>query len=79
MAFYLHADLGCGPTDGLMLWMQSRTPLSLRWFKVGFDILCVVVGGLLGGSLGVGTVLSALLSGPAMCAVLNRLGGQSQT
>lgn len=74
MGFYLHADLGCGPTDGLMLWMQGHTPVSLRWFKVGFDVLCVVLGALLGGIFGVGTVLSAFLSGPAMCAVLKLLG-----
>ena len=74
MAFYLSADLGCGPTDGLMLWLQEHTPLALRWFKVGFDIFCVIAGALMGGAFGIGTVSAAFLSGPAMCVVLKLMG-----
>ena len=76
MAFYLHSDLGCGPVDGLMLYLSERAPVSLRTFKILFDVLCVIIGGLLGGSLGVGTVMAALLSGPAMCAVMKLLGDE---
>lgn len=74
MAFYLHADLGCGPVDAVMLHFSERTPISLRAFKILFDVLCVATGGLLGGSLGLGTILAALLAGPAMCAVMKLLG-----
>ena len=74
MAFYLHADLGCGPVDALMFHFSERTPISLRTFKILFDVLCVATGGLLGGSLGLGTILAAFLSGPAMCAVMKLLG-----
>ena len=74
MAFYLHADLGCGPVDALMLHFSERVPISLRAFKILFDILCVIIGGILGGTFGIGTITAALLSGPAMCAVMKLLG-----
>ncbi len=73
MAFYLHADLGCGPVDALMLHFSERSPVPLRTFKVLFDILCVIIGALLGGIFGIGTILAALLTGPAMCAVMKLL------
>lgn len=74
MACYLHSDLGCGPVDALMLHFEEKAPISLTLFKVGFDVLCVVLGALLGGVFGVGTVLAAFLSGPAMSAILRLLG-----
>ena len=57
-----------------MLWLQEHTPLALRWFKVGFDIFCVIAGALMGGAFGIGTVSAAFLSGPAMCVVLKLMG-----
>ena len=79
MAFYLHADLGCGPVDALMLHFSERTPISLRTFKVLFDILCVITGGILGGTFGPGTILAAFLTGPSMCAVMKLLGDADNT
>lgn len=69
MAFYLHADLGGGPVDAMMLWLSEKTPLSLSVFKILFDAFCVAAGWFLGGTVGVGTVIAVLLSGPVMCAV----------
>ena len=79
MAFYLHADLGCGPVDALMLHFSERTPISLRMFKILFDILCVVIGGILGGTFGLGTIIAAFLTGPSMCAVMKLLGDADDT
>lgn len=81
MAFYLHADLGSGPVDAMMLWLSEKTPLSLSIFKILFDALCVAAGWLLGGAVGWGTLIAVLLSGPAMCAAgkgLERITGVSE-
>ena len=56
-----------------MLHFSERSPVPLRTFKVLFDILCVIIGALLGGIFGIGTILAALLTGPAMCAVMKLL------
>lgn len=66
MALYLHADLGSGPVDILMLFLLEKTRLPLPVFKVLFDAFFAAAGWLLGGALGVGTILAVLLSGPAI-------------
>ena len=63
-AMYIGAQLGRGPRDGLMTGLARRTGLSLRLVRTGLEVTVVVVGLLLGGTLGLGTVLYALAIGP---------------
>lgn len=63
-ALYIGAQLGRGPRDGLMTGLARRTGLSLRLVRTGLEVTVVVIGLLLGGTLGLGTVLYALAIGP---------------
>ena len=63
-AMYIGAQLGRGPRDGLMTGLARRTGLSLRLVRTGLEVTVVVLGLLLGGTLGLGTVLYALAIGP---------------
>ncbi|MFC7495852.1 MULTISPECIES: YczE/YyaS/YitT family protein [unclassified Nocardioides] len=63
-AMYIGAQLGRGPRDGLMTGLARRTGRSLRLVRTGLEVTVVVVGLLLGGTLGLGTVLYALAIGP---------------
>ncbi|WP_036491079.1 MULTISPECIES: membrane protein YczE [Nocardioides] len=63
-ALYIGAQFGRGPRDGLMTGLARRTGLSLRLVRTGLEVLVVVLGLALGGVLGVGTVLYAVLIGP---------------
>ena len=63
-AMYIGAQLGRGPRDGLMTGLARRTGLSLRLVRTGLEITVVIIGLLLGGTLGLGTVLYALAIGP---------------
>jgi uncharacterized membrane protein YczE len=63
-ALYIGAQLGRGPRDGLMTGLARRTGLSLRLVRTGLEVAVVVIGLLLGGVLGVGTVVYALAIGP---------------
>lgn len=63
-ALYIGAQLGRGPRDGLMTGLSRRTGLSLRLVRTGLEVAVVVIGLLLGGVLGVGTVAYALAIGP---------------
>ena len=63
-ALYIGAQLGRGPRDGLMTGLARRTGLSLRLVRTGLEVTVVVIGLLLGGVLGVGTVVYALAIGP---------------
>jgi uncharacterized membrane protein YczE len=63
-AMYIGAQLGRGPRDGLMTGFARRTGLSLRLVRTLLEITVVVIGLLLGGVAGLGTVLYALAIGP---------------
>ncbi|WNI25938.1 hypothetical protein [Streptomyces sp. ITFR-16] len=61
---YITARFGPGPRDGLMTGLHARTGRSVRLVRTAIEVAVVVTGFLLGGSLGVGTVLYALAIGP---------------
>src|SRR4029078_6194437 len=61
---YVGAGLGPGPRDGLMTGLVVRTGLSVRLIRTGIEATVLTVGWLLGGTVGVGTVLYAFGIGP---------------
>ncbi|MDT9686267.1 hypothetical protein RND61_29985 [Streptomyces sp. TRM76323] len=61
---YIAARFGPGPRDGLMTGLHRLTGRSIRLIRTSLEIGVVAAGFLLGGSLGVGTVLYALAIGP---------------
>jgi uncharacterized membrane protein YczE len=63
-AMYIGAQFGRGPRDGLMTGLVRRTGLSIRLVRTGLEVTVVVLGLLLGGPLGLGTVIFALTIGP---------------
>lgn len=69
-AAYIGAQLGRGPRDGLMTGLHRRTGWSLRLVRTGLEITVVLIGLLLGGVLGAGTVVFALAIGPITQALL---------
>ncbi|MGH8556980.1 MAG: YczE/YyaS/YitT family protein [Methylococcales bacterium] len=65
-AIYIGVDAGAGPRDSLMLAVHRTTKLSIRHGRAIIETIVVAVGWLLGGPLGVGTVIFAVLIGPAV-------------
>ena len=63
-ALYIGSQFGRGPRDGLMTGLARRTGLSLRLVRTVLEVTVVGIGLLLGGVLGLGTVLYALGIGP---------------
>jgi uncharacterized membrane protein YczE len=61
---YIGASLGPGPRDGLMTGLVARTGVSVRVVRTSIEATVLAVGWLLGGTVGVGTVLYALGIGP---------------
>jgi uncharacterized membrane protein YczE len=61
---YIGAALGPGPRDGLMTGLVVRTGLSVRLVRTTIEATVLAVGWLLGGTVGVGTVLYAFGIGP---------------
>ncbi|MBX6358330.1 MAG: hypothetical protein IRZ05_21075 [Micromonosporaceae bacterium] len=62
---YIGARLGPGPRDGLMTGFVARKPgRSIRLVRTVIEVTVLAVGWLLGGTVGVGTVLYAVSIGP---------------
>ena len=61
---YVGAGLGPGPRDGLMTGIVARTGWPVKWVRTAIEITVVAVGWLLGGSVGLGTILYAVAIGP---------------
>jgi len=72
-AAYIGVQLGPGPRDGLMTGLVRRTGRSVRLVRTGIEVVVVVLGVLLGGMLGVGTVVYALAIGPLVQLLLPRV------
>ena len=65
-ALYLGAHLGPGPRDGLMVAIHTRTGWAVGTARAVLECTVLLIGVLLGGPVGVGTVLFALGIGPAV-------------
>ncbi len=69
---YIGAGLGSGPRDGLMLGLSKRG-VSVRFARTGVEVAALVVGLLLGGTVGVGTLAFTFGIGPLVQLFLPRL------
>ncbi|MFZ3617803.1 YczE/YyaS/YitT family protein [Leclercia barmai] len=61
---YIGAGFGAGPRDGLMTGINARTGWSVRSVRTAIEITVLLIGCVLGGTFGVGTILYALSIGP---------------
>ena len=69
-AAYIGAGLGPGPRDGLMTGLVRRTGGSVRTIRTGIEVSVLVAGFMLGGTVGLGTVVYALSIGPLLGVML---------
>ena len=72
--FYLVANLGPGPRDGLMTGIQIKTNLPIAAVRAFLEITVVSIGWYLGGTVGIGTLLFAFGIGPAVALGLFIVG-----
>jgi len=63
---YLTTNLGPGPRDGWMTGLHRRTGWPVGRVRLGIELAVLASGWLLGGTAGLGTVLFAVLIGPAV-------------
>ena len=65
-ALYIGSQFGPGPRDGLMTGLVRRTGRSFRLVRTSIEVTVLIVGWLMGGVVGVGTILYAVLIGPVV-------------
>ena len=69
-ALYITCGLGTGPRDGLMTGFHYKSGVRVGRVRLGIEVVAASTGALLGGSLGIGTLLFALLIGQSVAISL---------
>ncbi|NLM43190.1 MAG: hypothetical protein GX201_04135 [Clostridiales bacterium] len=69
--FYIRENLGAGPRDTLMVVLCKRTRFKAGTIKVGIELIVIFIGYLLGGKVGVGSLIIALTVGPVLNKVFS--------
>lgn len=65
-SLYITCGLGPGPRDGAMTGLHQRTGVRVGRVRLGLEIVVSIAGAFLGGTLGLGTLLFALLIGQSV-------------
>ena len=63
VGLYVSPNMGAGPRDSLMLLIVDKFGISLKMSRTIMEVLVACLGWLLGGPVGIGTVIIALISG----------------
>ena len=66
VAMFITADMGLDPFTGLVMVLRDKTKKEFQVVKISFDVGCIAIGFLLGGKLGVITVITAVTAGPVI-------------
>lgn len=65
-SLYFNCNVGVSPYDALGFVMEEKTKLKYKWCRVATDLICTLVAFLLGGPIGIGTVVTAFFMGPVI-------------
>ena len=68
---YLTANLGPGPRDGWMTGLQRTTGIPIGRVRIAIEASVLVIGVVLGGTFGIGTILFAVTIGPVVASCLS--------
>lgn len=63
-SIYMTPALGSAPYDALGVQIHEQTQISFRVCRITTDIICVIIGLIFGGNIGIGTVITAFGTGP---------------
>ena len=72
-ALYITCGLGPGPRDGAMSGLHYRTGVRVGRVRMAIEVTVLIIGFLMGGTVGVGTALFALLIGQSVAISLGIL------
>ena len=79
IALYITTNLGPGPRDGIMTALHYKTGIRVARVRLSIEFAAMGVGWLLGGTIGVGSVIFALFIGRAMALWLGILARLTHT
>ncbi|MBB6716547.1 YczE/YyaS/YitT family protein [Clostridium gasigenes] len=63
---YIGCGLGCGPRDGVMIGLSKKVKKPIKYVRTSIEVTVLILGYILGGNVGVGTLISAIALGYSM-------------
>ena len=76
LSLYQAGDMGVAPYDSMPLIVAGRTKIPFFWCRIGADAICFVVTLLVGGSFGLGTIVTVFCTGPFIRFFDKRVSGK---
>lgn len=73
VGMYIAIDLGIGAVDFISLFLRDKLHVKLKFIRISVDGICVIAGYLMGGTIGIGTVLGVLATGPIVEFTLSHI------
>lgn len=65
MSIVINSEAGTGPNDLIAIVISDKLPkIQFRFVRIACDIFFIIIGLILGGVVGIGTVIAAFLTGP---------------
>lgn len=65
-SLYFNCKLGVSPYDALGFVMEEKAKVKYKWCRIATDLVCTVLAFVLGGPIGIGTVVTAFFMGPVV-------------
>lgn len=66
VATYIRANLGVGAVDSVSEYISYKSKLPYKYVRIVVDLVFVIVGYMMGGVFGIGTIVAAFLLGPVI-------------
>lgn len=70
---YIGCGLGCGPRDGVMMGISKNINKPIKYVRASIEITVLIFGYILGGDIGLGTMISAIGLGYSMQSMFKLL------
>ncbi|SHO42937.1 YczE/YyaS/YitT family protein [Anaerocolumna xylanovorans] len=73
VAIFIVVDIGLDPFTGVVMVIRDKIKWDYKRTKIMFDVTMVIIGTILGGKLGVVTIVTALIAGPTIQFLANQI------
>ena len=64
LGIYVAIDIGVDAFTGIVLFLSDKTHIEMKYVKIVFDIILIIIGAVLGGTLGAATFVTMIVAGP---------------
>lgn len=79
ISLYLFANLGYAPFEGILICIQRKLKVRFSYIKIGADLVLFLLGWVLGGTIGIGSVFTIIIFGPLIDFLLMTYKKMSNT